>query len=161
MSETKDFRSHPGDIEAKAEHLERMAEGNRARKKRLYPLMGVQAGRHVLDVGCGVGMDTIPFGEIVGPSGRVVGIDQDADSIARAAAAAAEAGVSGWVTHRVADAYALPFEDNSFDACYSERLFMHLDDPEAVLAEMVRVAKPGGAIAIVDVDGATISMDSS
>ena len=54
----------------------------------------------------------------------------------------------------------LPFAENSFDACHSERVFLHLQNPAQVFAEMVRVTKPGGWIAVVDLDGASCSIDT-
>ncbi|MEK7071253.1 MAG: class I SAM-dependent methyltransferase [Patescibacteria group bacterium] len=44
---------------------------------------------------------------------------------------------------------ALPFPDNSFDICYSSNVLEHVDDPKKVIAEMVRVTKPGGIVQIV------------
>lgn len=44
---------------------------------------------------------------------------------------------------------ALPFADNSFDICYSTNVLEHVDDPQKVITEMVRVTKPGGIIQIV------------
>ena len=65
-----------------------------------------------------------------------------------------------WVEHQVADAAALPFADASFEACHSERVFLHLTRPEAVFAEMVRVTRPAGRIAVIDGDGASASFDT-
>ena len=102
---------------------------------------------------------TIPFGKMVGPSGKVAGIDLNEEAVVDAERRASEAGVSAWVHHRNADAAAIPYPEHSFDICHAERLFMHLSDPEPVLTEMIRVLKPGGRIVLVDADGATISVD--
>jgi len=114
-----------------------------------------------LDVGCGAGMDTLPLAQIVGPTGRVIGIDVDETMLVRADERAKEAGVDGWVEHRRMDASAMSFEDHTFDALHSERVFMHLHHPEVVLAEMVRVTKPGGTLVVIDVDGSSISVDTT
>jgi ubiquinone/menaquinone biosynthesis C-methylase UbiE len=159
MSQSDAYRGYKGDAARKEEHLRRMAVENMERKQRTYAWMGVQSGHHVLDVGCGAGMDTLPLAQIVGPTGRVVGIDVDEAMLLKADERAREAGVGDWVEHRLADAAALPFEDDSFDALHSERVFMHLHNPEQVLAEMVRVAKSGAALVVIDVDGASISFD--
>jgi SAM-dependent methyltransferase len=160
MSQLQDYRGYRGDAARKKEHLRRMAEFNKERKQQTYGWMGVQPGHQVLDVGCGAGMDTVPLAQIVGPTGRVVGIDLDEAMLASADERAREAGVDGWVEHRLVDAAAMPFADDTFDALHSERLFMHLYNPEQVLAEMVRVAKPGGTIVVIDMDGGTYSVDT-
>jgi ubiquinone/menaquinone biosynthesis C-methylase UbiE len=113
-----------------------------------------------LDVGCGVGADTLPLAQLVGPTGHISGVDVNQASVAEANQRAVAAGVRDWVEHRVADASELPFADNAFDACHSERVFMHLLNPAQVFAEMVRVTKPGGWIVVIDADGATFSIDT-
>jgi len=116
MSQSQEYRGYREDLARKAEHLRRVAEAGKERKQRTYALMGVQAGHKVLDVGCGAGMDTIPLAQIVGPTGRVVGIDLDEAMLIKADEHAREAGVDGWVKHRLGDVSSMPFEDDSFDA---------------------------------------------
>jgi ubiquinone/menaquinone biosynthesis C-methylase UbiE len=128
-------------------------------KESSFQHMALQPGFHVLDVGCGPGLDTIPLAHMVGPTGFVAGIDHDPDMIAAADQNAAKAGVSGWVRHQAGDAAALPFDDHTFNASRSERLFQHLLHSEQVLAEMIRVTKPGGWIVVVDSDHSSTSVD--
>jgi len=144
----------------KVDHLDRFARASAARKQQVYARLQVRAGQHVLDVGCGVGADTLPLGRLVGPTGHVSGIDADRDAVAEANRRATAAGVGAWVAHRVGDAYALPFPDDAFDACHSERVFLHLARPEQAVGELVRVTKPGGRVAIIDGDGASFSIDT-
>lgn len=136
------------------------AERLKADKQRTYEVMHVQLGDYVLDVGCGIGVDTIPLAQMVGRAGRVVGIDHDAGRIAEANQHAAEAGVSAWVSHAQGDALSLPFKTGAFAACRSERLFQHLLDPAAALTEMVRVTRAGGWIVVLDTDWGTLSIDT-
>ena len=129
-------------------------------KRRTYEHMRVQPGHAVLDAGCGPGTDTVVLARLVNPSGRVVGVDHDADMIAEAERRASEAGVAAWVTHVQADVTALPCPDACFDACRSERLFEHLRDPAMALSELARVTKPGGWIVVLDSDWGSFSMDT-
>jgi ubiquinone/menaquinone biosynthesis C-methylase UbiE len=129
-------------------------------KEATYAKMQIEKGHKVLDVGCGAGMDTIPLAHLVGVSGEVVGVDYDEAMIAEAEERAQEASASGWVQHRFADATALPFEAGTFDSCRSERLFQHLPDAQAALAEMVRVTKRNGRVVVLDTDWGTASIDS-
>ncbi len=141
-------------------YLLKAAELLREPKNRTYELMRVQAGQRVLDVGCGPGIDTIALARLVRSTGEVVGIDYDEEMLATANEQAKEHNVSGWTRHHYSDATSLPFESGHFDSCRSERLFQHLPHPEQVLAEMVRVTKPGGRIVILDADWGTASVDT-
>jgi SAM-dependent methyltransferase len=121
-------------------------------KLRTYELMELQEGHRVLDLGCGPASDTIALAGIVGETGRVVGADADVEMVAEANERASAAGLAGRVTHEHADAGSLPFDDDSFDSCRSERVFQHLPDPAAALAELIRVTRPGGRIVVLDTD---------
>jgi SAM-dependent methyltransferase len=92
--------------------------------------------------------------------GSVVGIDRDPEMVRRADVRAAEAGVAARVGHHQGDAGALPFADDSFDAVRCERLLQHVADPAAVLAEMVRVTRPGGSVVALDTDWGSHSVDA-
>ena len=129
-------------------------------KQASYRLLDLAPGHRVLDLGCGPATDTLALGELVGPSGEVVGVDYDAEMVGEANRRAAAAALGAWVKHRQADATALPFAAEVFDAARSERVFQHLLDPEGALAEMIRVTKPGGRIVVSDADWGTLSIDT-
>jgi ubiquinone/menaquinone biosynthesis C-methylase UbiE len=141
-------------------YLNALADLLKQDKQRTYALMHLQPGQTVLDVGCGPGTDTIPLAQVVGQSGQVVGVDHDTAMIAEAERRAEQAGCSAWCRHLQADATALPLQTNTCDACRSERLFQHVPDPTAALAEMTRVTKPGGWIVVFDADWSTLSIDT-
>ena len=129
-------------------------------KKRSYEFMAIKPGQKLLDVGCGPGIDTVALAQLVGENGRVVGIDHDEAMIKEADRYAAQSGVASRISHKRADVYALPFEENTFDSCRSERLFQHLLQPEQALDEMIRVTKSGGWVVVLDTDWGSISMDT-
>lgn len=142
------------------EYLDEASRWLTTGKQMSYDRMCIAPGATVLDVGCGPATDTVALAERVGPEGRVYGIDADAEMIAEADRRAAHAGVSDRVEHGVGDAYSLPFADGQFDAVRTERLFLHLHDPERAVAEMVRVTRPGGRIVLFDTDWGTRSVDT-
>ena len=143
-----------------ADYLRRMAEWTAPIKARSFELMRVAAGHRVLDVGCGPGVDTRALAAIVGPTGHVTGVDIDPQMIEKASTAARDAGLDAFVDHRIQDAHVLPFDSGSFDAVRSERVFQHVDDPDRLLGEMIRVTKAGGWVVIGDADHTTISVDA-
>jgi ubiquinone/menaquinone biosynthesis C-methylase UbiE len=116
-------------------------------------------GSSVLDVGCGSASDTIAFARLVGKAGKVTGIDVDAEAIALANARAQEMKVAKWVQHEVGDAHRLPYADASFDSVHCARMLHHVANPQQVIAEMVRVAKPGGWVVLSDMDMSSRTVD--
>src|SRR4051794_2298925 len=78
-------------------------------KRRGTELMRLRRGCKTLDVGCGPGIDTIGRARVVGPTGRVVGIDIDPAMVGEANRTAFYAGVHGWTHHQVANSATLPF----------------------------------------------------
>jgi SAM-dependent methyltransferase len=143
------------------DYLKLAAELTRPAKEGSYKRLDIQPGQRVLDVGCGPGTDTLALARLLGPEGRVVGVDFDAGMIAIADQRAEVAGFGHQVRHRVGDALSLPFEEDEFDATRSERLFEHLLQPERALSEMVRVTRPGGRVVVLDTDWGTQSFDSA
>jgi len=111
-------------------------------------------------VGCGAGADTIPLQSLVGPFGRVVGVDYDRAMLSRARVGADVADGGEHLLHVCSEAMNLPLESDMFDSCRSERLFQHLTHPELVIGEMLRVTKPGGHVVVLDTDHGTWSVDT-
>jgi SAM-dependent methyltransferase len=110
----------------------------------------LQAGARVLDVGSGPGTITIDLARRVRP-GVVIGVDTAEDIVAKAAGLAASERVDN-VEFRVADAYGLPFADDWFDIVHAHQVLQHLARPVDALREFRRVLKPGGLLAVRDVD---------
>jgi ubiquinone/menaquinone biosynthesis C-methylase UbiE len=112
----------------------------------------LQAGQRVLDAGCGPGAHLLLFAERVAPGGEVIGVDLDRERLAMAAAVCADLIAAGAVRLIQGDAATLPVASDACDVAWSAAVFHHLADQEAVLAELVRVTRPGGLVAILDAD---------
>ena len=119
-----------------------------------YLLPSLGKGMDVLDVGCGPGTITVDLAARVAP-GRVLGIDVSDEPLAEARGLAERSGVE--VTFEVGDVYALAEPDDSFDVVHAHQVLQHLTDPVAALREMARVCRPGGVIAVRDVDYAAMA----
>ncbi len=130
----------------------------RAYKRRTFELLGVQPGASVLDLRCGTGDDVQELARLVGPSGRVVGVDRSETVIAEARERVL--GTALPVEFQVANAYELPFPDATFDACRADRVFHHLDHPRQALGELLRVARPDGRVLLFDPDFETAIVDA-
>jgi ubiquinone/menaquinone biosynthesis C-methylase UbiE len=130
--------------------LERM----RQLKRRSYELLQVRPGNHVLDVGCGLGDDVRALAALVGPTGRVVGIDVSAAMITEARKRSE--GTDLPVEFAVGDAHHLDFPDGSFDACRTERTLHYVAEPARAVAELVRVTRPGGHVVALEPDHETL-----
>lgn len=90
-----------------------------------------------------------------GPQGRVVGIERSEEQLAEAHRQAAEAGEERLIEMRRGGAPGLPLSDEeygTFDVVHTRFLLEHVSDPEAVVREMVRAARPGGRIVLEDDD---------
>ena len=109
---------------------------------------GIREGHSVLDVAGGAGEPSLTIAGRVGPSGSVTCTDAIAEMVEAARAEAASRGITN-VEFRRCTAESLPFDDDSFDVVVSRLGAMFFPDPLAACTEMLRVLKPGGAIAFV------------
>lgn len=114
---------------------------------------GIGPGAAVLDVGCGFGLETGRLAQLVQPGGRVVGLDHSVAFVEEARRRAAAAGLEA--RFEAGDARALPFEDASFDIARAERVLVYVSEPEKALAELKRVTRPGGHVALIEPDFGT------
>ena len=131
-------------------HAKRTAEEAAA-----FLLPELQPGMRLLDVGCGPGSITRGLAEIVAP-GQVVGLDMSSETLDAARRDAAARGLEN-LRYEIGSVYELAFPDASFDAAYAHQVFQHLREREVALREMLRVLRPGGLIAVRDVDWGTVA----
>ena len=123
------------------------AHSNDEANRLLIEMAKVGPEDDVLDVACGPGLVACPLAEV---ARHVTGIDITPAMIEQAQAKQQATGLTN-LTWVVGDAVPLPFPDAAFSVVVTRYSFHHFLDPKAVLTEMVRVCKPGGRVAVIDV----------
>jgi len=116
--------------------------------------VGLQPGWRVVDAACGGGGFLPLIAGIVGPTGSLAAFDLAPDNVAHVAALVAAWTNSCPVDTRVASLTELPYADGEFDAVWCANALEYLSDGDvsAAVAEFRRVVRPGGLVAIKDVD---------
>jgi ubiquinone/menaquinone biosynthesis C-methylase UbiE len=128
----------------------RLHGGRTAARDAAFFLPHLRPGLRLLDCGCGPGSITIGLAEVVA-AGEVVAVDIAEAQLAAARALASERGV-GNIRFQLGSIYELPLPDASVDAAFAHNVLEHLRAPEAALAELHRVLRPGGVVGIRDDD---------
>ena len=108
------------------------------------------AGSAVLEIGCGVGAQTVTLAQR-SPAAHVTSIDLSADSIAEASRRVVQAGLKN-VEFLEADIFALPFKAESFDHVFVCFVLEHLALPAQALVIFRRLLRPGGTITVIEGD---------
>jgi SAM-dependent methyltransferase len=115
------------------------------------------SARSVLDLGCGTGVAARAVASRPEFAGRIVGIDLSPHMVAAARRLAYEQGLAERITFQVGDCLALEEVDAACDVVIAHTLMSHLPAPDTVLAEAARVTRPGGTVAIFDIDPASLT----
>jgi len=115
-----------------------------------FALGPICPGEAVLDLGCGAGFDVFVAAQLVGPAGRVVGIDLSPEMLAMAEAELREPKFPQ-IEFQMAQVETLPFPDASFDVALSNGVLNLIPDKPQALREIFRVLRPGGRLQACDI----------
>lgn len=113
---------------------------------RFLARLNLQAGQTVLDLGCGPGFWTLPLAKIVGPQGTVWALDVSQEMLDALAARHPPSQVR--LLRNELPAIDLP--DGSIDWIWAAFLIHEVEPPEQLAAEMRRVTRPGGRVAVLE-----------
>ncbi|MFJ6436171.1 methyltransferase domain-containing protein [Streptomyces sp. NPDC091416] len=110
-----------------------------------------RAGSRVLEIGCGIGAQTVHLLRS-SPRAHLVAVDRSEDSLAQARTRVAGIAPRAQVEWHRADVYDLPFADAEFDHVFVCFVLEHLPDPPRALAGLRRVLRPGGTVTVIEGD---------
>ncbi|MEZ4571018.1 MAG: class I SAM-dependent methyltransferase [Thermomicrobiales bacterium] len=154
---TRTSHGHEGST---SEWLDLHFEVNRTEYESALRMVGFEPGWHVLDAGCGVGNYVPLIAEIVGMDGKITALDLEADNVAAVQERFDTWNLDCHCEALVGSVLSLPLEDDSVDAVWCAHVLAYLDDEAAAAAvrEFSRVVRPGGIIALKDLDLRMITM---
>jgi SAM-dependent methyltransferase len=115
-------------------------------------LLAIRPGERALEVGCGSGVILRDIARRVGREGRAVGLEYNAAFLPIARELAEQEGLAERIDWRQGDARALPFSDAEFDLALAVTVLRHVHGADQAVAEMARVVKPGGRVAVFEGD---------
>jgi SAM-dependent methyltransferase len=153
MGENLDNQPKPYSYGGKPEEALRLEVQGRVYSRLIeneIALLSLKPGMQVLDAGCGTGFVTRRMAMEVFP-GEVFGVDMDPLFIQEAKKLAAKEEASN-INFTLGNVDDLEFVDGVFDLSYSRLVLMHVEDPVKTVAELGRVTKRGGIVAISDQD---------
>ena len=141
-----------GDSPVEIRHLVEQAATYAKEADELFDAIGLAPGIEAIDVGCGVMGVVHLLVERAGDCARVVGLDREPTMIDHGRALAATRGLVAEFLQADATATGLP--DASFDFVHARTLLLNVANPAEILAEMKRIGRPGGVVAVQEPDGA-------
>lgn len=140
-----------GSDAAESARLRQQSDELRPQSAELLSRIGLKPGQSAIDIGCGPSGILDLLSAAVSPGGRVMGLDANPAHTAMAARYAAERGMAN-VEVINADARRTGLATGSFDVVHARTLLITIPEPAEVLAEMVRLARPGGWLASQEPD---------
>jgi predicted O-methyltransferase YrrM len=123
----------------------------RPHTEKFFRAAGIVPGMRVLDLGSGVGDVALLAADMVGPGGRVLGLDRDAKGLERARQRTVEQGCSSWVSFQTANLDEFSTAEE-FDAIVGRYVLLYQKDAAATLRHMMGFLKPGGIVTFHEVD---------
>jgi ubiquinone/menaquinone biosynthesis C-methylase UbiE len=153
-----DMPAYPlGHSERELQRLSIQARDLAAHTTVLFRRAGIAPGHRVLDIGCGPGDVSFIAADLVGPKGRVVGIDQSQSAV-EAARERAQRGGHDNVDFHIGDVAEVMLA-GQFDAIVGRLVLMYLPDPAAVLARLQAFLRPHGIVVLQEGDPRTIDSE--
>lgn len=140
-----------GSSAGESARLQRQADELAEVSMTLLDRAGLRPGQSAIDLGCGPRGILDLLADRVSPGGRVVGLDADPVHTAMAVEFVSAHRLSG-VRILTADASRTGLRSGSFDLVHARTLLINVPEPAVVVAEMVRLAKPGGHVAVIEPD---------
>jgi demethylmenaquinone methyltransferase/2-methoxy-6-polyprenyl-1,4-benzoquinol methylase len=132
------------------QNLERANPLRESTLRTIIDALNFAPGSAGLDIGCGIGLQSMLLAEAIGPNGRVTGLDISAELLDYARQKIAASPQADRIAFKQGDMHNLPFPDDSFDWVWSADCVGYpTGDLLSTLKEIVRVVRPGGRVAIL------------
>jgi tRNA A58 N-methylase Trm61 len=134
------------------ERLSRQARIFNPFTERLFRNAGISRGQRVLDIGSGVGDVAMLVAQLVGPTGEVVGVERDANTLTKARSRVAEAQLRNvsFVEADIGQIASSKLRSKPFDAVVGRLILEYVSDPAAVLRSLSNLVLSGGVIVFQD-----------
>ncbi len=137
--------------QAEQERLQRQARELAQESREFFGRIGLGAGRHVVELGCGPQGCLGILSELVGPTGRVVGVERSDESVGLARTLVADRALGNVeVLHGDARATGLPRA--AFDCVTARLVLVNVPQPDEIVGEAVALVRPGGMVAFHEAD---------
>ena len=144
--------------QAEQERLQRQADELAHESEWLFDQIGVRDGWRVIEIGCGPRGCLGLLSRRVGSEGRVVGVERSSEQVERARHFVAEGGLTN-VEVVDADAHRLDLPERTFDLATARLVLTNVPRPQEIVAEMVRLVRPRGFVALHEPDPTTSRCD--
>jgi ubiquinone/menaquinone biosynthesis C-methylase UbiE len=132
-------------------HLSKLVE-----REQMIQDLCLKRGSRVVDAGCGPGLWTPLLAKVIGPEGRIIGVDVSAEALVTARQRSRGQFYEGQVYYRQSSMECLPVASGSLHAVFSANVSQYLPEPVQTFAALGRYLMPGGQLAVKDIDFGTM-----